>query len=334
LVNISIIIPVFNVEEYLERCLNSIFSQQFEGTFEVIAVDDASTDNSLSILKIYQLNEPRLRVIEHLANRRLSTARSSGIKHAAGEYIMHVDSDDCLLPGALKKLHEYSVAYGADVIVFNYIRENLKGERKVGSDIKVSELTFDKKNVQKLFYGACINKFVKRSIVLKMIYGQVGFNNAEDLLYSTEILIRSKSIYLTSDSLYVYYANAHSLGASNSSKEFFSDMTTALCELNKVFALYKPCDCLIKNVSDYYNKTVYFAIFGIHFLKKGSMDDGDLFLQNIVNSSAGYLEVNKFIVESSLQSKYRCLLEVFRRHEIIFIFKSFAISLLRRIGKI
>ena len=121
-VDISIIVPVFNVRNYLLRCLDSIFSQQFDGVFEVIAVDDASTDGSLDILKRYQSSEPRLRLLEHELNKKLSSARSTGMKHAIGAYIMHVDSDDCLIPGALRRLHNYCLKYSPDIIVFNYIR--------------------------------------------------------------------------------------------------------------------------------------------------------------------------------------------------------------------
>ena len=70
--NLSIIVPVYNVEKYLVRCLDSIFVQNFSGTFEVIAVDDASTDNSLEILKSYSKNESRLKIIEHKSNKNLS----------------------------------------------------------------------------------------------------------------------------------------------------------------------------------------------------------------------------------------------------------------------
>ena len=103
--NISIIVPVYNVEKYLVRCLDSIFTQNFSGTFEVIAVEDASTDNSLKVLKSYQAKEHGLKVIEHRINKNLSLARATGVSACSGDYIMHVDSDDWLLSNALENLY-------------------------------------------------------------------------------------------------------------------------------------------------------------------------------------------------------------------------------------
>ena len=103
--HISIIVPVYNVERYLVRCLDSIFTQDFSGNFEVIAIDDKSTDMSLSILKAYQLTETRLIIIEHDVNEKLTKTRADGMNAANGEYVMHVDSDDWILPGTLQKLY-------------------------------------------------------------------------------------------------------------------------------------------------------------------------------------------------------------------------------------
>jgi glycosyltransferase involved in cell wall biosynthesis len=89
---ISIIIPVYNAENYLEECLLSI-SQQTFGDFEILAINDGSTDRSLEILKKYQAKEPRLQVISQ-ENKGVSAARNLGLDNAKGEYIAFVDADD------------------------------------------------------------------------------------------------------------------------------------------------------------------------------------------------------------------------------------------------
>ena len=101
---ISIIIPVYNAEDYIEPCLESIMSQDFLD-YEVIVVDDGSTDRSGEICDRFAERDPRFKVL-HKVNGGVSSARNEGIEAAQGEYLMFVDSDDALLPGALKVLSE------------------------------------------------------------------------------------------------------------------------------------------------------------------------------------------------------------------------------------
>ena len=98
----SLVLPVYNREHLLPRCLASLFSQDF-GDFEVVAVDDGSTDSSLAILKA--VREPRLRILTHEKNRGVGPARNTAIAAAQGGWIIPVDSDDELVPGALARMH-------------------------------------------------------------------------------------------------------------------------------------------------------------------------------------------------------------------------------------
>jgi glycosyltransferase involved in cell wall biosynthesis len=98
---ISIIIPVFNRERFINRCLASVFAQDF-ADFEVIAVDDGSQDGSLA--RLQQNGDPRLRVIAHGRNRGVGPARNTGIAAARGDWIIALDSDDELVPGALSRI--------------------------------------------------------------------------------------------------------------------------------------------------------------------------------------------------------------------------------------
>lgn len=116
---LSIIIPVFNVEPYLKECLSSVFSNtsNLSDAFEVVAVNDGSTDNSASVLDLYSRQHANMIVISQ-DNQGLSAARMIGLLHASGDFVWFVDSDDYLEPGAvaylLKKIHEYSFA---DILV-------------------------------------------------------------------------------------------------------------------------------------------------------------------------------------------------------------------------
>ncbi|MBQ2761060.1 MAG: glycosyltransferase family 2 protein [Mailhella sp.] len=113
---ISVIIPVYNVEKYIEECLDSVLSQDFSD-FEVICVDDCGNDASMPIVERYAAGDERIRIIRHDRNRGLAPARNSGMSVACGKYILFLDSDDCLPEGALRHMHDAMQKGGADIVV-------------------------------------------------------------------------------------------------------------------------------------------------------------------------------------------------------------------------
>lgn len=115
---VSIIIPVFNVENYLEECLNSVLSQTFS-RLEVIAVDDGSSDNSPNILKDFSLNFPQLKVFLEKQNKGQSAARNIGIENAKGKYLLFVDSDDYIAKDTVSELVKVMEKRDVDVVRFN-----------------------------------------------------------------------------------------------------------------------------------------------------------------------------------------------------------------------
>lgn len=116
---LSIIVPVYNVEQYLLRCLESLFIQGMnENEFEVVVVNDGSTDNSLDIAENFASHHANVKVITR-TNGGLSAARNTGLKHADGQYIWFVDSDDFIEPNTVKPLLGYAIANELDVLCFN-----------------------------------------------------------------------------------------------------------------------------------------------------------------------------------------------------------------------
>ena len=104
----SVIVPIFKVEDYIERCIDSILAQTFTD-FEVILVDDGSPDRCPQICDEYEKKDQRIRVI-HKPNGGLVSARNAGIFAAKGDYITYVDGDDWIKPGLLQFVHEYGRA--------------------------------------------------------------------------------------------------------------------------------------------------------------------------------------------------------------------------------
>lgn len=136
MVKVSIIIPVYNVEKYLRECLDSVLNQVFD-SYEIICIDDISTDNSRKILEEYANNCSKIRIVSHDVNRGLSAARNTGLKHARGKYILFVDSDDMLVEGALEELYRYAEDNNLDNIYFDYeIKNELGIEKKSNNKIK------------------------------------------------------------------------------------------------------------------------------------------------------------------------------------------------------
>lgn len=120
---ISIVVPVYNVELYLADCLESILLQDFED-YEVICVNDGSTDRSLEILREYAEKNRKIKLINNAVNGGLSYSRNCGLRHAVGEYILFVDSDDMLQQGALKILSEEAARFDTDIIYFDMTIKN------------------------------------------------------------------------------------------------------------------------------------------------------------------------------------------------------------------
>jgi glycosyltransferase involved in cell wall biosynthesis len=124
---ISVIVPVYNVEKYLERCVRSILSQSFSD-FELLLVNDGSTDNSLDIAREFCFDS-RVRVLDK-PHGGLGHTRNYGAAHATGKYLLFVDSDDWIEEDTLRDLSSFAEAYSADLVVFNFTREDTETATK------------------------------------------------------------------------------------------------------------------------------------------------------------------------------------------------------------
>ncbi|KAG4097281.1 nucleotide-diphospho-sugar transferase [Neocallimastix lanati (nom. inval.)] len=130
---LSIVVPVFNTASYLDRCINSILNQTFKD-FELICIDDGSTDNSMEILEKYRITDNRVKVIHFEQNKGASAARNEGIENAKGEFIGFVDSDDYIderfYENLLKKSNGYDIVVGQLVLSTNISKFYYKEEYK------------------------------------------------------------------------------------------------------------------------------------------------------------------------------------------------------------
>lgn len=129
-VKYSFVVPIYNVEDYLHRCLNSILAQTYKD-YEIILVDDGSTDRSRAIADEYGSRYPEQICVEHQTNSGQGVARNKGIALAQGEYIVMVDSDDYISEKLLETANRYLDKYEDDILIFNYIVEEADGSQRI-----------------------------------------------------------------------------------------------------------------------------------------------------------------------------------------------------------
>lgn len=121
---VSIVIPVYNTEKFLPQCLNSVLMQTYTD-IEVVCVNDGSLDKSGDILKDYESNDKRVKVVS-IENRGLSGARNEGLNHCSGDYLLFVDSDDWIDNNTIEVALENAINYKADIVLWNYVKEYSK----------------------------------------------------------------------------------------------------------------------------------------------------------------------------------------------------------------
>ena len=143
-VEISIVLPVYNVIDYLDECIKSILRQS-NINFELIVVDDGSTDGSQILCDRYSESDSRIKVI-HQKNAGLSAARNTGLNHAKGKYITFIDSDDFVGEKYIEVLYKIIIESCADISMCDYM--------EVAQDTKISDVTFQEKNpIDKYYYN-------------------------------------------------------------------------------------------------------------------------------------------------------------------------------------
>ena len=195
---ISIIIPVYNVEKYLHRCVDSILSQTFTD-FELLLIDDGSNDKSGNICDEYTERDVRIRVF-HKKNGGVSSARNLGLDKAKGEYVTFVDADDYLEPDTL-----VNDLFEGNFDVVQFPRNNGSFMKQYPRDIKYCDQRDFRKFIYKNFYFECWGRLYKRKIIgtnrfLKDV--RIG----EDLMFFLHIYKNISSFYLYSSSGGYHYS--------------------------------------------------------------------------------------------------------------------------------
>lgn len=223
---VSVIIPVFGVEHYIERCARSLFEQTLDD-MEFIFVDDCTTDNSIHILENiieqYPLRKKQTIILRHIQNKGLSHARETGIKKAKGDYIAHCDSDDWVESNMYDTMYNFAINNGYDYVKCAHrktagIDDGVIYHASVSSDMSkehVISLMFQMKG-----WNSVWDSIAKREIYQKA--NLVFTDNAmfEDFFITSQLLLHAEKIGYLNIPFYNYYVNADSI-CNRPSVEFY-----------------------------------------------------------------------------------------------------------------
>lgn len=216
MVKVSVIIPVYNEENYLEECLDSICGQTME-EIEIICVDDGSTDRTPQILRQYAQRDSRIKVYTQ-ENQYAGVARNHGMQHASGEYLAFLDGDDYYSADMLEKMYNRAEEYKAEITICGYA-ERCEAEKTIKQvDRSFEELFFQKKEI---FSGRSLNcagifqitkgwawdKLFRADYVKSSGYEFPDFRSSEDGYFVYMLMARAERVSYMEDILAVHRVN-------------------------------------------------------------------------------------------------------------------------------
>ena len=294
----SIIIPVYNTEKYLSRCLDSVVNQTFRD-IEIIIVNDASQGNCKEIVEEYLKKDNRIKYIEHSENKSLLQARRTGNINSTGKYIMYVDSDDEIEINACEEIYKIVSKEDFDIISFGTKVISNDKTKFIGWALSTNRFNINSKFLlaevinQRISHNMW-NKVFHRRIIEKLIeyISDIQIMNAEDMLQCLIAFYFAKSYKVIQKPLYIYYAD---IGVSNkNTNEIDKTKYDYLCKSTKI-ALDEFYNFLIKLKSN--------IAYGFLFSKLYFNQYNYLF-EKIKNNNEEYINIIEKYFDKLIISQY------------------------------
>ena len=212
---ISIIVPVYNVGKYIEKCLESLMKQTY-ANIEIICVDDKSTDNSVQICEKMMSEDARIRLIRKEVNTGLATVRNIGLKAVSGKYVAFVDSDDWVTSDYLETLYQLMTEYQAEIAQGSYVRTTIEvdeKELKYGA-VRTKGMT-GREALQRMFSASMVHPDVEYTIVPNKLYCKSFLEGIffpegkifEDQYFSAVCYAKCRKVAVTDKKIYFYRIN-------------------------------------------------------------------------------------------------------------------------------
>lgn len=215
---VSIIVPVYNGEKTLERCVDSVLKQEYED-FELFLVNDGSTDKTREICDRYAASDERVLVI-HKENSGVSESRNMAIAQAHGEYLQFLDCDDWITPDATKLLVRAAREEQADLVIADFYRvigERLSHKGDIGIDGVMDQEAFVGCMMEKpadFYYGVLWNKLYRRDIIQEhQLQMNPEINWCEDFMFNLEYIRQAERFYVLRSPVYYYVKTKGSLAS-------------------------------------------------------------------------------------------------------------------------
>ena len=283
-IKVSVIIPIYNVEKYLKKCLDSVIHQTLN-EIEIICIDDCSTDDSLLIIEEYAKIDSRLKIIKNNVNKGVSASRNLGIQESKGEYIAFLDSDDFIDETAYEKAFNIAHKLDLDCLLFkSKVLDNRTGEISDKTPYFALDCfeNFDKEifnHTDTKKFTCDINvqlgsKLFKREFIInkKLFFPQRKIFEDEDFFYN--IYLRANRISLLPEYLYYYRRFRKGSIMENKHKRFL-DLLDTVGELRKIFIKTNNFDEEYKN--SFYKK--YISLILYRFNETDDEDKEEFFLK-------------------------------------------------------
>lgn len=260
----SVLIPVYNAEKYLVQCVDSVFRQEIKN-FEIILVDDGSTDESGKICDWYMERYPEFIRVLHKANEGCLRARRDAISLAKGDYLIFCDADDYYTDKAFLILSELINKYSPDIILYNLELVNDKGicgrmnQHNIFSDEELVE------SKEKIYENLLSSSFICSSMSMKCVRREYGWekrefkeythlNYGEDLLQSLEIFTKAERIIYCDKEIYCYRIGSGMTG--EFSFKFYKDFKTVFEEIRQYESKW--------NLENFSNQISYFYLYLVY----------------------------------------------------------------------
>lgn len=290
-IEISVIIPVYNAEKYLKRCLDSIMAQTYKN-FEIICVDDGSTDNSGTILDSYADCKKNIKV-QHIRNNGVGNARNLGIKLSQGNYIIFVDADDIIEPLLFEKVVRAFEEEPADVCVFDVVINyygHIKKESSIRNVKKGDIGNLDTYNTFLNYFlsgpRSVCNRAFSRLLLINESLAFTNLKNGEDGIFLIEVYSKANKI------IYLPFAGYHYI--------FNKSSATQISKDEKFIYSISLFHEVAKKLSDRFTEFDYMKVINTHFLNAFIETIGNyVLMEKQIDKSERKSQFDRILAESS-----------------------------------
>lgn len=236
---VSVIVPVYGVEKYIERCARSLFKQTLDD-IEFIFVDDCTPDRSIEILKQlledYPQRKKQVIIVSHEKNMGLPIARQSGLKVASGKYIAHCDSDDWVDVTMYEKMYNKAIKEDADIVVCGYRETDRVNVLREGSHSFATKEEYIARMLYMKEAWTVWDKLCHRSLYEGIEYPQ--YNMGEDMLFTFQLVLKANNVSIVNEILYNYFFNPASITKVQSDEKRFNNWEQSIYNAERVLSYF------------------------------------------------------------------------------------------------